>query len=193
MRRFTCGRSKLVEGVDWMNVREGLRSSPSGRIRQCDSQDIDVIYQVINEAAKAYKPVLAPHVYHEPQMPREELQQEMRRVRFSAYEENGHVLGVMGYEYVGDVALIRHAYILPGSQRKGIGSLLLKEIEDSITKSKRVKRIIIGTYTGASWAISFYEKHGYRKSTNSQDMLTKYYDIPEVQRLNSLTLEKNLP
>jgi GNAT superfamily N-acetyltransferase len=122
----------------------------------------------------------------------EELQQEMKRVNFSAYEEKRQVLGVMGYEYVGDVALIRHAYILPGSQRKGIGSLLLKQIEDTVTQSKGAKRIIIGTYTSASWAIAFYEKHGYEKSANPQDVLKKYYAIPEVQRLNSLTLEKNL-
>ncbi len=151
-----------------------------------------MIYQVINEAAKAYEPVLPPHVYHEPQMPMDELQREIRRVSFLAYEENGNLLGVMGYESIEDVTLIRHAYIRPGSQRRGIGSLLLRRIEDMIAKSNRANRIVIGTYIGASWAISFYEKHGYRKSSNPQEILLKYYDIPEIQRLNSLTLEKSL-
>ena len=122
-------------------------------------------------------------------MPMGELLREMRRLKFSAYEESGQVLGVMGYEYVGDVVLIRHAYILPRSQRKGIGGLLLTQIEALLTKSRRVKRIIIGTYTGVSWAISFYEKHGYRKSANPHEILMRSYDIPEIQRLNSLTLE----
>ncbi len=98
----------------------------------------------------------------------------------------------MGYEHVGEIALIRHAYVRPGAQRKGIGTLLLKQVEGAIISTKSAGRIIIGTYTGASWAISFYEKHGYRKSSNPQEILTKYYDIPEVQRLNSLTLEKTL-
>ncbi len=125
-------------------------------------------------------------------MPMDELQREMKRVMFLAYEEDGKVLGVMGFEFVGDVALVRHAYVLPESQRKGIGSLLLRRIEDTIAKSRRAMRIIIGTYTNASWAVTFYEKHGYRKSTNPQEILAKYYDIPEVQRVNSLTLEKHL-
>ncbi len=192
MRRFPLRRSKLIEGVEYMTTSDVSQSPLGGRIRDCDAQDIDTMYAVINEAAKAYKPVLVEPVYHEPQMPTQELQREIRRVRFSAYEENGQVLGVMGYEYVGDVALIRHAYILPALQRKGIGSFLLKQIEDDIIKSKRVKKIIIGTYTAATWAVSFYEKHGYKKSTKPQEILKKYYDIPEVQRLNSLTLEKRL-
>ena len=125
-------------------------------------------------------------------MPMEELLQEMKRVAFLAYAENDETIGVMGYEYIGDVALIRHAYVRPGAQRKGIGGILLKQIEDTIEKSGKTNRIVIGTYTAASWAISFYERHGYRKSADPQSLLTKYYDIPEVQRLNSLTLEKKL-
>ena len=125
-------------------------------------------------------------------MTMDELQGEMNRVSFLAYEENGCVLGVMGYEFVEDVALIRHAYIRPESQGRGIGTLLLSHIEDTIANSRGDTRIIIGTYTKASWAISFYQKRGYRESSNPQEILTKYYDIPEVQRLNSLTLEKSL-
>jgi len=116
----------------------------------------------------------------------------MKRVSFLAYEENGCVLGVMGYEFVEDVALIRHAYTRPESQARGIGTLLLTRIEHTIMNSNMATRIIIGTYAKASWAISFYQKHGYRESNNSQEILAKYYEIPEVQRLNSLTLEKSL-
>lgn len=147
---------------------------------------------MINEAAKAYKGVLGPQVYHEPQMSMDELQREIKRIKFLAYEKNGRILGVMGYEFVGVVALIRHAYVVPGSQRTGIGTFLLKQIEDIIAKSKSAKRIIIGTYCDASWAISFYEKHGYRKSSDPEQILTEYYDIPELQRENSVTLEKIL-
>jgi len=166
--------------------------SLSGTVRECSPRDLGVVFRIINEAAKAYEPVLPPHVYHDPQMTMDELQREMERVTFLAYEEEGRVLGVMGYEFVEDVALIRHAYTRPESQGRGIGTLLLTRIEDTITKSNGATRIIIGTYTKATWAISFYKKHGYRESSNPQEILAKYYDIPEVQALNSLTLEKNL-
>lgn len=161
-------------------------------IRESVADDIETVYQIINEAARAYKSVLPSQVYHEPQMSMDELQREFKRVGFLACEENGQILGVMGYEFVEDIALIRHAYVRPKAQRKGIGSLLLHEIEGIITRSRRAKRIVIGTYTAASWAIAFYEKHGYQKSSDPQQILRRYYDIPEVQRINSLTLEKKL-
>lgn len=167
-------------------------SSLRGTVRECSRGDVEVIYRIINEAAKAYEPVLPPHVYYDPQMTMDELQREMQRVSFLAYEENGRVLGVMGYEFVEDVALIRHAYTRAESQGRGIGTLLLTRIEATIANSSRATRIIIGTYTKASWAISFYQKRGYKESSNPQEILVKYYDIPEIQRLNSLTLEKRL-
>ena len=163
-----------------------------GSVRELAARDIDTMYEIINEAAKAYGQVLPPQAYHEPQMPMNELRREIERIRFFVYEENGELLGVIGYEYVEDVALIRHAYVRPGAQRKGIGTLLLHHIESIIMQSQRTMKIIIGTYTTATWAISFYEKHGYRKSTNPQHILARYYDIPEVQRVNSLILEKDL-
>ena len=164
--------------------------SLNGSLREFDSKDFESVYRVINEAARAYKAVLPADAYHEPQMNRDELLQEIRRVRFLLYSENNRVIGVMGYEYVRDVALIRHAYVMPEAQRKGIGSLMLAKVEQTITASRKVNRIIIGTYKTATWAISFYRKYGYRESPDSQTAMTKYYDIPPIQQLNSLTLEK---
>jgi GNAT superfamily N-acetyltransferase len=163
----------------------------NGSIREFDSADFEGVYGVINEAARAYRAVLPAEAYHDPQMTRDELLREVRRIKFLLYSENNRVLGVMGYEYVHDVALIRHAYVLPEAQRKGVGNLLAK-VEEAITKSRRVNRIIIGTYKTATWAISFYRKHGYHESASPETALTKYYDIPLIQRLNSLTLEKDL-
>jgi len=163
-----------------------------GTVSAGGPNDTEAIYDVINEAAKAYKPVLSSEAYHEPQMPMAELVEEMKRVKFLAYTEDSEILGVMGYEYVGDVALIRHAYVRPRAQRKGIGALLLNQLEDTIARSRKVDKIIIGTYSEASWAVSFYQKHGYQISRDPQEIMKKYYDIPEVQRLNSLTLEKRL-
>jgi GNAT superfamily N-acetyltransferase len=168
-----------------------LVSSLSGTVRHCSDIDREEILSVINEAARAYGSVLALDVYHEPQMTMQELQQEIKRgVFFLAYVENRDMLGVMGYEFIEGVALIRHAYTRTKSQSRGIGTLLLKRIEEIIVNSRKAKKIIIGTYTLASWAIRFYEKHGYRKSNNPQEILRKYYDIPEIQQVNSLTLEK---
>jgi N-acetylglutamate synthase-like GNAT family acetyltransferase len=46
-------------------------------------------------------------------------------VSFWAYDNQGEVLGVMGVQPVRDVNLIRHAYVRPGNQRRGIGTALI--------------------------------------------------------------------
>ena len=58
--------------------------------------------------------------WHEPYMPADELDREIDAgCVFWGYEDDGELVGVMGIQDVGDVDLIRHAYVLPGSQGAG--------------------------------------------------------------------------
>jgi ribosomal protein S18 acetylase RimI-like enzyme len=77
-------------------------------------------------------------------------------VAFWGYEADGILVGVMGIQPVRDVDLIRHAYVLPTSQRRGIGGGLLGHLRGL---SKR--RMLIGTWAAAEWAIRFYLGHGF--------------------------------
>ena len=70
------------------------------KIRKCTDDDTRIIYEIINESAKAYKPVLPKNVYREPQMSMEELLSEMKRIKFYAAVENDEIVGVMGYEFI---------------------------------------------------------------------------------------------
>lgn len=81
-------------------------------IRRCDDRDFEVIWQIINDGAEAYRGVIPPDRWREPYMSRDELRQEMRDgVEFWGYEESGALEGVMGIQPVRDVTLIRHAYV----------------------------------------------------------------------------------
>ena len=62
----------------------------------------------------------------------------------------------MGIQPVGDVDLIRHAYVSPGSQRRGVGGALLEHLARSTTR-----RMLVGTWAAAEWAIRFYRHHGF--------------------------------
>lgn len=104
-------------------------------IRELSSQNAQAIYDVINQAARAYKGVIPADCYHEPYMPMEELGHEMNRMIFFGWEEEGKLVGVMGFQEVKDVTLIRHAYVLPDYQRKGISAKLLKHLKQ-MTKTK---------------------------------------------------------
>lgn len=161
-------------------------------IREMRDEDSEEALNVINEAAKAYREVLRPEAYREPQMSCEEFEEERGRIKFFVAEVSGEIIGVGGYEYVRDAALVRHVYVKPRYQRRGVGTAILKHLERLITSEGRVEKIIVGTYREAYWAIAFYSKHGYRLVERPDEVLRKYYSIPDVQRENSVALWKPL-
>ena len=162
------------------------------KIREFRNEDTSTVLRVINDSAKAYKSVLPPNVYKEPQMSLEEFLEEAKRIKFYVAEFEGKIVGVMGYEYVKDVCLIRHAYIKLGYQRIGIGTLLLKHLENLIKIEGKTRKLIVGTYAKAYWAIAFYRKHGFNPVSDSDSILRSYYKIPDIQRKNSVALKKSL-
>jgi GNAT superfamily N-acetyltransferase len=104
---------------------------------------------------------------------------------FWAYEEDGDLIGVMGLHSVRDVDLIRHAYILPDRQRHGIGGALLGHLRQLSTR-----RILIGTWAAADWAIRFYQRHGFAlvAPARKAELLKTYWNIPDRQIETSVVL-----
>src|SRR3954464_9329364 len=98
-------------------------------IRAIGERDLDDALAIINAAAQAYRGVIPDDRWHEPYMSPGELEREIEAgVAFWGYEAGGELLGVMGIQAVGDVDLIRHAYVAPGSQRRGVGAALLEHL-----------------------------------------------------------------
>ena len=146
-------------------------------IVQCDLADEEVILRVINESAKAYKGVIDPDRYREPYMSLRELREEITEMTFFGYEEQGTLLGVVGYQPVKDVTLVRHLYVLPDHQRKGIGGELLNHVMRMAT----TRQVLVGTWEAAEWAVRFYEKHGFKLLPNKDLLLKAYWRIPNRQ------------
>lgn len=149
------------------------------------SEDV-VIQQIINDAAQAYKGIIPQDRYVEPYMSLEHLQSEVADgVVFWGYEDEEGLIGVMGIQDKGDVALIRHAYVRTNQRGKGIGSKLLTYLMDASDKS-----LLIGTWASASWAISFYKRNGFKlvEQKEKERLLRTYWSIPERQIETSVVL-----
>ena len=157
-------------------------------IRKLSHKDTDVIYEVINQAARAYRGVIPDDRYHEPYMLNQGLRREMESMIFFGWEEEGQLVGVMGFQPVKDVTLIRHAYVLPNYQRKGIGARLLTHLK----QMKKTKCLLVGTWADAGWAIDFYQKQGFRLMSNKDELLTRYWNIPQRQVETSVVLGMEL-
>ena len=155
-------------------------------IRPCEPSDLPAIYAIINDAAQVYQGVIPADRWHEPYMPLEELQHEIASgVKFWGYQEGGELIGVMGLQQVGDVSLIRHAYVRTAHQRRGVGTKLLAHLRGQTTRP-----MLVGTWADAVWAIRFYEKHGFRLVCPEEKdcLLRRYWSIPERQVETSVVL-----
>ena len=159
------------------------------KIRPLTEDDRGAALAVINTAARWYQEFLPTEEYHDPEMTPDDWAQETKRLRWYGAFAPDMLLGVMGLEYVKDVALLRHAYVLPDRQRSGIGSLLRTYVEQQI---RGVSRIVVGTYTGNYKARTALEAAGYALSADPEAVLRAYYDIPEDRLQSSVTYEKEI-
>jgi N-acetylglutamate synthase-like GNAT family acetyltransferase len=156
------------------------------KIRRGLAGDFDAILAVINDGAQAYRGVIPADRWHEPYMPEQDLRKEIADgIEFWVAEEDGGLLGVMGIQDKGEVALIRHAYVPTGTQRKGVGTRLLRHLEALADKP-----FLIGTWADASWAVAFYERNGFSIVTQAHKdrLLRKYWSIPQRQIETSVVL-----
>ena len=155
-------------------------------IRKSGEADVPGILALINDAAQAYRGVIPADRWHEPYMPAGELASEIAGgVVFWLAEAHGRLLGVMGMQDKGEVALVRHAYVASDRQRKGVGSRLLHHVTGLSHKP-----VLIGTWAAASWAIDFYRRHGFVQVSerDKEALLRRYWSIPARQIETSVVL-----
>lgn len=155
-------------------------------IRPCRRDEHARILAIIVAAAEAYRGVIPADCWHEPYMSAEQLEREIEAgVVFWGHEADGELIGVMGVQRVRDVDLIRHAYVLPGNQHRGIGSSLLVHLVRSASRP-----MLVGTWLSAEWAIRFYQRHGFQlvSPTAKDQLLRTYWTVSERQIETSVVL-----
>ncbi|RLF97614.1 MAG: GNAT family N-acetyltransferase, partial [Thaumarchaeota archaeon] len=76
-------------------------------------------------------------------MSKEKLKREIDSgIEFYGWFKKNALLGVMSIQFVKSVTLIRHVYVLPEYQRRGIGSKLLRYL----TGLAKTSDILVGTW-----------------------------------------------
>jgi GNAT superfamily N-acetyltransferase len=159
-------------------------------IRPCGANERDAILAVVNAAAEAYRGVIPADRWHDPYMSHAELDAEMGDgVAFWGYEADDALVGVMGLQPIAEVELIRHAYVLPGQQGRGVGSAILRHL-----CAVSVRPMLVGTWAAAEWAIRFYQRNGFALVSEAEkdELLRRYWTIPERQIETSVVLTRGV-
>jgi GNAT superfamily N-acetyltransferase len=155
-------------------------------IRPCRKDEREAVLAIVNAGAEAYRGVIPEDRWHDPYMSAEELERDIAAgIEFWGYQDGDGLLGVMGIQPLPEVDLIRHAYVAPGSQRRGVGGALLAHL-----KTATDRQILVGTWAAAEWAIGFYERHGFELVSPDQKtlLLQRHWSIPDRQIETSVVL-----
>lgn len=169
----------------------GAENITPANLRRCRDDERAAVLAVILAAAEAYRGVIPDDCWHEPYMSPQELDGEIAAgVELWGYEMDGVLLGVMGVQTVHGVDLIRHAYVLPGQQGRGIGAALIEHL-----RRRSTRRMLVGTWSAATWAIRFYQRHGFELVPAAQilALLRAYWNVSERQIETSVVLADASP
>jgi GNAT superfamily N-acetyltransferase len=145
------------------------------------------MFTIVNNSAEAYRGFIPAECWKEPYMPLDELRDEIKAgILFWGHEEAGELVGIMGMQDVGDITLIRHAYVISAKRNQGIGGKLISYLLGQNTRPK-----LVGTWEAASWAIRFYEKYGFQliePEERKNKLLEKYWPVSRCQIETSVVL-----
>ncbi len=169
-----------------MNAGENQKTSTDAlAFRRCLESDRPVVLEIINAAAQAYRGIIPADRWHQPYMSEEELSSEIAHgVEFSVCEAADASIGIMGIQRVRNVRLLRHAYVRPERQGKGVGSALIAHL------CSGDGTILVGTWRAATWAVEFYERHGFAPVPDDdvEALLRAYWTVPDRQIETSTVL-----
>ncbi len=129
-------------------------------VREDRAEEILAVVNLSN--FEAYKDLIPQAYFKEPVLTRDELLKDFKRMSFYGWEIKGKIVGVAALDDLGEkIGRVRYVYVLPGYQRRGIGTALVQQVE-RLAKDLDLKRLKVLTVEKAGWAFSFYKKLGYK-------------------------------
>ncbi len=120
------------------------------------------ILSVINKSNReAYKSIIPKEYFKEPVLSIEELLKDFERMTFYVYRRKDRIVGVAALQIESrETGRIHWVYVLPGYQRKGIGTALVTHVERE-AREMGLRKLRLLTVGKAKWAVNFYRKLGY--------------------------------
>lgn len=127
-------------------------------LRKATYTDSDIAYQIKKSALKEYVEKVwgwtepFQQAYHS---------QHFSPINLMVIEVNGNPIGLMRKEERENCIFLYDLYLMPAFQGKGIGSSLIKQIQDE-SRLKR-KPLVLEVLKANHRAIAFYKRNGFKK------------------------------
>jgi GNAT superfamily N-acetyltransferase len=134
----------------------------AGTVSEIPIEEAEAVRAVINGSNRdAYKSIIPSEYFREEVVSPDEMAEQFRKMTFYGYRHEEMLVGVAALEAEPDaVARMRWVYVHPQFQRMGVGTELVRHLENTARIAGFVRMRLL-TAEKASWAISFYQKLGY--------------------------------
>ncbi|NHJ05752.1 MAG: GNAT family N-acetyltransferase [Candidatus Heimdallarchaeota archaeon] len=138
-------------------------------------EDLDEILNIINEVMfSSFKHFVPKEHIRNLIITYDDFSEIYNQIIFFVYRIKGKICGVAGLEILNNKkGLLRYVYILPKHQQTGIGTKLVKKIEEIAIKEGLTK-LSLFTLEQAKWAIDFYLKLDYKLIETRESEMGKY-------------------
>ena len=123
----------------------------------------EILFVINTSNREAYKNIIPVECFKGPFMTLEDILEEFSKMTFYTCKIENKIVGVAALQIESrEIGWVWHVYVLPRSQRKGIGTGLMEYTEER-AKERGIKRLRLRAGAGgkAFWAINFYTKLGY--------------------------------
>jgi N-acetylglutamate synthase-like GNAT family acetyltransferase len=135
-------------------------------IRKARPEDSESILSIIvTSNNNAYKSIIPPEQFKDPILTLEQLVKEFDNMNFYVCRVEDKLVGVAALRIDEDAAgAVRWVHVLPEHRRKGVGTSLMKRVENE-AKAMRLRKLrVIYVWEKTHWTKDFYAKLGYSKT-----------------------------
>ena len=156
-------------------------------IERATVEDVNGILDCLLSAFGAYQPAYTADAYEDTVLQRESLLRRLEEMTvLVALDGPGRVVGTLAYKVLEESeGHLRGMAVRPEYQGRGIAEQLLTHAETDLAK-ENCSRISLDTTQPLERAMSFYERHGYRRSGKTRD----FFGMPLIEYEKALRAEK---
>lgn len=133
-------------------------------VRKPRLEEYKEVTNVINSEKEQWEQVLSEQELQDLHIGQEtvdDLIEDAEKRNYLVAELGGKIVGFIEWKpKTHNIAWISMLQVLPSYQRQGVASGLLKKVEEQV-KVEGFSAIALETQKKATWAVSFYEKHGF--------------------------------
>ena len=135
-------------------------------IRDAEPADLPELLECLRNAFESYRESYTEKAFIDTVLTPELLQKRFSAMQILVATDASQIIGTIAYRFSNGEAYIRGMAVRPDYQGAGVAAALLARAESDLRRL-HCRAVTLGTTSPLRRAMSFYEKHGFRRTGDS--------------------------